>query len=732
MTSIPASTRIPGPHSKPASSSAPMVVATIDPVKMFRKYKWVLAVTAVLGLVLGVVAHFAWMQIYPIYTARAIFQVFAVQVDPTAAPESAQVDDVAFDRFMQTQRAIMLSDLVLQKLSEDRRLSTEAGKWSQKFMEGAVFNTAEAALDLRDMVSARVVPQTRFIEMAISWKDNNDVTALVKLWRETYETELRRQTADGSSTQRKAVTQAITDMNTQIDQSQSRRSKILTEKKIDVVTKQSTDAQQQLAVVNQQLVNVMLDLEALKSRLKSYEEELANPAGVQYSESLRDDVQSMPEIQSLKQAITSLNSERQSLLLKYTEQHRTIRELDNSLTGYKQSLDQKTADLLDQRFRAMVDTTRMGVAQLQAQQSELTDKQQTLSNRLQELTQVQATLDDIDRSIQLMIENRSKMDLRLGELNALQSLDSFIRVQVFQREVKPTEVSFPKLKFMLPAGLFLSLLLVSGFLVGKELLDTRIKGPSDVAMIPRARVVGLVPSASEDPSAPGAVETAFRDRPKGVIAESFRQVRSTLTKRMDVAAHKTLAVIAATPGSGATSVVANLALVGAAAGQRVLVIDANMRRPALHRIFGVNEGPGLGDVIAGGAKLEGAVQRAGDDRLHVLSAGSRDFRAGELLATEAMTKLVRQAREMYDLVLIDVAPALVSGDGMAVANRCDASMLVVKAMSETRGMVARLINDLNDARAEMMGVLVNGVRSSAGGYMRSNIKATHEYLNTAP
>lgn len=730
MTTVPATTRPPVPAPRAAGPATPAPVATIDPVKMFRKYKLVLAIAAVLGLIGGAGLHFAWMALYPRWTARVIFQVFSVQADPTQPEGAGQVDDVALQRYMMTQRAIMTSDLVLLKLAEDRRMTTEAPRWASKFEENGVYNPAEAQRYLKDIASARVIPETRFIEMSISWRDRENVTALVKLWRETYETELRRQMLETSSSQRDAVTRAIEDITQQVNESQNRRAKLLTDKKIDVINKQHIDTQQNLGVINQQLVNIRLDLEALKTRMISYEDELRNPAGPQFGEALRDEVESMPEIQQIKGVITTLTSERQAMLLKFTEQHRMVRELDIQLQGYQQSLDQKRAERIEQRFRAMVDATRMGVAQLEAQQLDLSDRQAVLSERLRELTQTQAQLDDIDRSITLAIENRSKLELRQRELNALQSLDSFMRVLVFQRESLPTEVSFPKLKFLLPAGLFFALLGTSVFLIGRELLDTRIKGPSDVALIPRARVAGLIPAASEDPSAPGAVETAFRDRPRGVIAESFRQVRSALSKRMDLAAHRTVAVVAASPGSGGTTVVSNLALVNAAAGQRVLVIDANMRRPALHRIFGVNEGPGLGDVIMGGAALEGAVQRAGDDRLHVLSAGSREHRASELLATEAMTRLVRQARELYDIVLIDVAPALVSGDGMAVANRCDASVLVVRAMSETRGMVARLIVDLNDARGELLGVLVNGVRASAGGYMRSNIKATHEYLNT--
>jgi polysaccharide biosynthesis transport protein len=730
MTSIPATPRPQtGLAPRPSGPAPGAGVSTVDPIKMFRKYKWVLVIAGVLGVFLGVGAHFVWMATYPIYRPRVIFQCFNVMVDPTTPAEAGQVDDVALDRFMQTQRAVMLSDLVLQKVAEDRRLQTEAPRWASGFMENGVFNPAEAARELNDITTARVLPQTRFIEMSIGWKDRTEATAILKLWRENYEIELRRQSQEASRSQREAVTRAITEFSEQADQAQGRRRRLMSERNVDVITRQSTETQQRLTTIGQQLVNIRLDLEALRTRQKSFEEELQNPGGPQYSESLRDEVESSPEVLNIKNVITTLESERQAMTLRITPEHRNVKEIDTQLEGYRKSLETKRTELLDQRFRAQIDTTRTGVMQLEAQDADLTRSQEELSQRLEELTQTQAELDDIDRTVGLLIENKSKLELDLRKLNAIQSLDSFVRVQVFQREAVPNEVSFPKIQVMLPAGVLLTVFLVTAFLVGKELLDTRIKGPSDVALIPRARVLGLIPSASEDPSAPGAVETAFRDRPKGVVAESFRQVRSTLTKRMDLAAHRTLVVISAKPGSGSTSVISNLALVGAAAGQRVLVIDANMRRPSFHRIFSVNETPGLCDVVLGNSKLEGAIQRGGDDRLHVLTAGSKEHRGGELLATESMTKLLRQAREMYDMVLIDVPPALVSGDGVAVANRCDASMLVVRAMNETRGMVARLVGELNDCRGEMLGVLVNGVKSSAGGYLRDNIKATHDYLN---
>lgn len=113
----------------------------------------------------------------------------------------------------------------------------------------------------------------------------------------------------------------------------------------------------------------------------------------------------------------------------------------------------------------------------------------------------------------------------------------------------------------------------------------------------------------------------------------------------------------------------------------------------------------------------------------MLSAGSREKRVFEMFSSERFSVLLAELKARYDLVLIDVAPALVASDGLAIANRTDASCLVVRAMGEKRGLVARLRNDLSEAKGEFLGVVVNAVKPSAGGYIRGNMRATHEYQN---
>src|SRR5262249_38882675 len=151
---------------------------------------------------------------------------------------------------------------------------------------------------------------------------------------------------------------------------------------------------------------------------------------------------------------------------------------------------------------------------------------------------------------------------------------------------------------------------------------------------------------------------------------------------------KSLVVIGGMPGSGSTSVLCNMALAWAAADKKVLIIDANFRRPGVHRVFALREGPGLADVLSG-VSSEEAIQHTSDPRLDLLSAGSREKRVFEMFSSERFSQLLAELKARYDLVLVDVAPALVASDGHAVANRTDASCLVVRALGEKRGLVGR-------------------------------------------
>ncbi len=726
----------PGAGARPpggGAPSAPVAGTVIDPIKLIMRHKWLLTIAAICGAGLGGVSHFAMLYLYPMFQPTVVFQANQAWSDVTKPIGAGSVQNQEeLGQFMQTQVKIMTSDVVLRRVAQHPRLSKDAPKWTSSYTKNGQLDTAKVLDQLKSSVRAKTVNQTSLIELSMIWRDKVETTAIVKLAKESFMEIVQQRSNDSSKEQRDALEKGIADRQEQISSLNKKRDSLIRTKNIDAaISNQISDSARQLDAVGREIVAIQLDIKDLNERIKSMEEQLNNRSNIiQYSDRLREEVQRDPLITSLNQQVANVEADLSSMLINGMQrEHREYKKRESLLSGLKQKRTEEEQRLMENKFAAELDMMRVQMKGREAQFTEFSTRQAELFRKQVELTNTQAELEDIDRQLGTANLSLSKSQDDLRQLAAVQAMATGARIIVLQQERVPDDVIFPKLVFMLPLGLILGLGAVVGFVVVRELADQRVKGPSDITMIPRTRLVGCIADAEEDPSGAGAVETAFRDRPKGVLAEQFRQLRAVLVKRMQQGGHRSLVVVSGMPGSGATSVATNVALACAGAGQRVLLIDANLRRPILHRVFNLSEGPGLSDVLAGTVAPDTAISRVADSKLAVLTAGAKDLRAYESLATDNFAAILRAYRDSFDLIIIDTAPAIVSGDGLAVANRCDASLLVVKAFNEKRGMVARIRNELTDARGEFLGVVVNGVKSAAGGYMRGNIRATHEYQN---
>jgi succinoglycan biosynthesis transport protein ExoP len=715
------------PGAPPTGSNA-LPTATVDPLKIVNKYKYWLAGAAFVGLVLGLAAHILLLRFAPTYRPVVLFEINMVPQTPGISVLNQIVPKDDYQRLMQTEVQKMKGENILRAVVEDPRFEKEAPSYAEEFRESGGINTRSALRQLQKDVAARIIPETRLISLSMSYKVASDATGILKLIREKYELDTRNDGRRKAAGQIQTLSKQVSDADAELAALQRQREGLIGSGQVDSLNDRAGSARELLGLISKELVETDNKLKAAGEAMVIYEEQLKNPAGVTYSDTVRAAVENDPELSEIKRTISTLTSRLDTLKLRgISENHREYKETIALIEGYGNSEKTARERLLRTRFDAEIDNMRNTIRQFTAQRDDLNRRREEIRTQLVDLARVQSQLEDIEKKINEKNVSRRSFDDQLRNVTSTSEMDAAQRVIALQIERVPDQAAFPDIKVMLPLGVLLTLGLVGGVVVLREILDQRVKGPADIAMIPRTRVLGFVPDAIEDPAGTGAVETAMRDRSKGVIAESYRVIRGTLTKRLSQTGHRTVVVMAGMPGSGATSVVSNLAIASGAAGQRVLVIDANLRRPALQRVFGLAETPGLVDVLTGSVRLDQAVQRTSDGALSVLAVGSRDKRNLEILATSAMTDLLAEARAKFDLVIIDVAPAIVSGDGLALASKCDASVLVVKAMNEKRGLVARIRNDLLDTRAEFLGVIVNSVKSSAGGYLKGNIKASSEY-----
>lgn len=704
-----------------------MGLVTIDPIRLVRRHYKALIASVIIGAVLGVVAHLALLRVAPQYTAFVLLETQPLTSDvKSVVPLGTTQEEV--QRFMGTQVAIMQSVPILQRAVTDPQVAQT--EWARQFVRNGNYQPDDALRQIQHDLSARVMGGTNLLRLSMTYNKPEDTAIIANAVSRVYMDQLRADTNSERNEKRQILDANIKANADEVDRLSRQRNRLMEEQKIvnvklDVITTEDM----KISALNNALVELTQEYAQLLTRKTSYEKLFEDNQVSRFPDDLQSEAKQDPVVLGLENQLSTARTDVQTLLQQgYGENHQTVVAVRKRIDAIEVELASKREEVMRKLFAGLLDRMRTQLQGMEAEQVQLEKQVQELTTRKQDVTRARVQIEQIEKDIERL--NLQQQELRIARDN-IDSLRAqvFDRVQVRQPAQIPKEVSFPKLTIMLPLGVLLLSGLVSGVIVLRELLDQRVRGPADLTIIPRLRVLGMIPDLAEDPARPASIETAFRDSPNGVITESFRQLRAPIVKRMDQEGFKTLLVLSGNPSSGATTVVSNLAIACAGADERVLVIDANLRRPSMHKVFGVGEGQGLGDCLSSTAKLplQDAIRPTMIPNVSVLTAGTSGTRSPERLGSETMTRLLAEAATQFDRVIIDSAPAVVAGDGFSLTNRVDAVVLVVRALSEKRGLVNRLRVQLAESRAELLGVVVNGVRSATGGYFKTNIRATHEY-----
>lgn len=203
---------------------------------------------------------------------------------------------------------------------------------------------------------------------------------------------------------------------------------------------------------------------------------------------------------------------------------------------------------------------------------------------------------------------------------------------------------------------------------------------------------------------------------KNPATEAYRVIRTSIQFAQAGKELKTLAVTSCTPNEGKSMTIANLAVVLTQAGKSVLLLDCDMRNPTVHKNFGLSNKLGLSSCISMDTPLSAAVQATKVDNLYALTGGVIPPNPSELLGSEQMKNVLQRAKEQYDYVLIDTPPVMPVTDALIVGRFVDGMILVI-ASAEVKVEIARDVkNQLVNAGANILGVVLNKVRSEHHGY----------------
>jgi non-specific protein-tyrosine kinase len=287
-----------------------------------------------------------------------------------------------------------------------------------------------------------------------------------------------------------------------------------------------------------------------------------------------------------------------------------------------------------------------------------------------------------------------------------------VKLTVTQPAQTPSAPVSPKSKLDIAIAILVGLVLGLGLAFLRELLENTVKDPDELATHAGLPVLGIVPwdkKASEVP-------ISFRADTHGSRAEGFRQMRTNM-QFVDVdKPPRVIAITSALPGEGKTHTALNLAAALAEAGQRVCLIEADLRRPTVAKILGLVGDIGLTTVLIGRAPLVSVLQNAGHN-LAVLVSGAVPPNPSELLNSAAFKRTLDEVMQGVDIVVIDTPPLLPVADGAQIAAMADATLLTVRAAKTTRDQISRAIENLGNVGVTPVGVVFSmAPHRRRGGY----------------
>jgi capsular exopolysaccharide synthesis family protein len=278
-----------------------------------------------------------------------------------------------------------------------------------------------------------------------------------------------------------------------------------------------------------------------------------------------------------------------------------------------------------------------------------------------------------------------------------------VKLSIVTPATAPATPSSPNVKLNLIVGLLGGLAAGIGLAALRSILDTRIRGEADLRRVTDTPLLGGVSFDADAVKKPLLTQTA----PQSPRAESFRQLRTNLQFAHVSHESKTVLMTSSVPGEGKSTTATNLAIALAQAGQNVVLIDADLRRPMIADYLGLERNAGLTTALLGKADVEDLLQPWGSDKLYVLASGQIPPNPSELLGSQQMKQLILRLENTFDAVIIDAPPLLPVTDAAVLAQQVGGVVLVVGTQKVRSTDVEKSLAALEMVEADVLGVVLN-------------------------
>jgi capsular exopolysaccharide synthesis family protein len=422
-----------------------------------------------------------------------------------------------------------------------------------------------------------------------------------------------------------------------------------------------------------------------------------------------------PQVQSIRSHLAELQRQKAQLLERYLDKHPEVQKVNAQLAEQQRQLDVES---------------NKGLLAIKNDYERARLEEQTLQ---QSLNEAKADVQDLGRkSVNYNVLEREAKSYRTIYEALLQS-EKELRVSSNSRANNVRVIDHAEVPGapLTPGGrrtwlLSLAVGLVAAIAVayGLDYMNDTIKTPEDITQHLKVPFLGLVPSVPNDQEPVLAMAQAPHE-----FAESFRTLRTSLVSKYAGEGTKTMVVTSGQPLEGKTTTACNIAIALAYGGARVLLIDADMRRPGLHRPLRLTNERGLAQVLIGQVRVRDVIQRTVDPNLLAITAGATPPNPSELLSSERMkTFLTNLSHGPFDWIIIDTPPVLAVTDAVVIAPAVSGVTVVIGAEMTRRRLAERAVETIMSSHPKVVGVVLNKVDFARNRYYYSRYYG-HQYKN---
>lgn len=699
-----------------------------DVLDVIRAYKWLIALITVVVAALAV-AITLWLP-------KRYEATCTVEFDPsTPQPLGDDMDNLAMPvgsflltrEFFETQNRILASRAVSQRVVERLELHRSPGFLRVSDEERASFSPVapeRAAQVLQQRVEVEPIKGTRIVRVNVQDHDPARAATLANALAEAY---IEKTMEDRLGSTVNALDWLATQLDTLRGELESTELSLHDFKKEHgILSVSMEDRQEQLAHDIRQLSEALSKAQTRRIELAARVERLTRPKREDPSDgtvALPDD----PAVAGLRSTLRMKRTELSRLSTEYGPAHPMRKAVQAEIATIETELDAAVAE-------------RVAAARGDLEEVQVAERQ--LAAALDELnrTGLELNLQEIEyRKLNREWENNSKLYQLLLQRTTETDMARMFRsnhVRIIDRALEPVTPVSPNLPLNSAAGVGAGLALALGVAFVRRRLDQRIQRPEDVEEmgLPLLGVVPLVASAKDasrnGKPPPQTDPIVVRSDPRSSAAECFRTVRTNLTFMSVGDPLRAMVVTSAVPEEGKTTIAANLAAAIAQSGKRVLLVDTDLRRPRVHKVFGVSNVDGVTSALVGNLAFHDAIQPSGIPGLDVLPCGPIPPNPSELLHGAGFTALLDFARKQFDTVIFDSPPLNAVTDAAVIAPQVDGVVFVVHAGSTHRDALRFGIRQLRHVKARTLGAVLNSVgtegsRYGYGGYYYGRSEGYH-------